>query len=138
ELVLLRIEGPAGFEIDIGEPQVGAAADRLMLKDRGGAFAVHSEAVAVVKQVPAVPKIFVIAVARRPYGRPPAFPFAGHAVHRVGEKADLRAPFEHRDDRALRRCAVAVVAGRAAQEAEFGSEGPRLGRIGDWIANRTR
>ena len=48
----------------------------------------------------------------------------------VGEQADLRPPLEHRHERALGRGAIAVVAGRVAEEAEFGNEGAGLGRVG--------
>src|SRR6185437_10061116 len=107
---------------------------RLMLDYCGRALAVLGEAVAVAEQVPAVPQIFEIAVRRRPDRRSAALPLAGHAIHRVGEKPDLRPALEHRDLRALGGGAVAVVSGGAAQESELGDEGAGLRGIGDRVA----
>src|SRR5438034_5679568 len=109
-----------------------------MLQDRCRARSVHAKAIAVAEQVPAVPQIFVIAVRWRADGRAAALPLAGHAVDAVGEKADARAALEHRHERALGRGAIAVVAGGAAEEAEFGKEGAGLGRIGLLSAQRSR
>ena len=87
KLVLLPIEALARSEIDIGEPQMPAAAKGLMLEDRRGARAVRVEAIAVAEQYPAVPQIFVIAVGRRSNCRAAAAPFAGHAVDRIRRAA---------------------------------------------------
>ena len=114
EFVLLRIEQAASFEIDVGKPQISAAAMRLVPNDGPSAGAIHPEAIAVAEQIPAIPEIFVIAVGRRADSGAASLPFAGDGVDAIGEQADLRAPFEHRNKCALGRGAVTIVAGRAA------------------------
>src|SRR5207253_9547396 len=120
--VLLAVERPAGFEVDIDEPQIAAASHRLMLENGGGADAIHPQAVTVAEQIPAVPQILVKAVRWWADRRAAALPLASHAIDLVGKQADLRTPLKHRDQCPLGRGAVAIVAGCSAEEAELRNE----------------
>src|SRR3954468_24437083 len=123
ELVLLGRDDRPGLEIDVGEPEAAAMPDLLVPEDGARADVVHSPALRVAEQLPAIPQIFEEAVAIGADCRPARLPFAGEDVDLRRDEVELRAAVEHRIGRALRGFRIALVAGEPAERSPFGQIG---------------
>ena len=109
------VEHRAGLEIDLRKPQVSIRHLRLILDDGGGVDVVPVLEIGIAEELPAVPEIFEIGIARRPDAGAAAHPRAGLDIDRVGDEIDLRAPVEQRLHGTLGHVEIALVADGAAR-----------------------
>ena len=85
EFVLVPVNYPPRFKVDVDKPEMPFVHSWLMLENRRSACLIHREAFAVAEQIPSVEEIFVIRVRRRPDRRSAAEPLAGHCIDAVGK-----------------------------------------------------